>query len=201
VRRWLFADQLGPHFVDDDQPVLLVQSQDAFRRRRYHRRKAHLVLSALHHRAAELGARALLLQTRTYREALEQVGEPVEVVAPTTRAADAFVGRLPGVSVLPERGWALTRDEFAAWAGGRRRLRLEDYYRHVRRTFDVLLEPDGEPIGGRWSFDAGYWAFLARARPELAGNHRMAQPLRGLDRLRDLPALLAQEEARGTSPP
>jgi deoxyribodipyrimidine photolyase-related protein len=56
TRRWCFADQLGPHFLDrPDQPVLLIESKAVFARRRFHRQKAHLVLSALRHRAAELG--------------------------------------------------------------------------------------------------------------------------------------------------
>ncbi|WP_369830017.1 cryptochrome/photolyase family protein [Mycobacterium sp. 1465703.0] len=55
TRRWCFADQLGPHFLDHPgQPVLLIESRAVFERRRFHRRKAHLVLSALRHRAAEL---------------------------------------------------------------------------------------------------------------------------------------------------
>lgn len=49
-------------------------------------------------------------------------------------------------------------------------------------------------------FTAGYWAFLARNRDRLAGNHRMAQALRGLDRLADLSEVVAQERARGTDP-
>jgi deoxyribodipyrimidine photolyase-related protein len=74
TRRWCFADQLGRHFLDaPDQPVLLIESRAAFERRRFHRRKAHLVLSALRHRAAELGDQATFLQTRTYREALDQL--------------------------------------------------------------------------------------------------------------------------------
>ena len=47
-RRWLFADQLGEHFLDEpDQPVLLIEATGVLRRRRFHRQKAHLVLSAL----------------------------------------------------------------------------------------------------------------------------------------------------------
>jgi deoxyribodipyrimidine photolyase-related protein len=43
--RWLFAGQLGPHFLDEpDQPVLLIESRAAFGRRPVHRRRAHLVL-------------------------------------------------------------------------------------------------------------------------------------------------------------
>ena len=35
TRRWCFADQLGPHFLDaPGQPVLLVESRGVFRRRR-----------------------------------------------------------------------------------------------------------------------------------------------------------------------
>src|SRR3954462_7845665 len=98
TRRWLFADQLGPEFLDDSQqPVLLIESKAVFRRRRFHRQKAHLILSALRHRAAELGEQALFLQTETYREALAQVDEPLSVCAPTSRGADRFVRSLDQV--------------------------------------------------------------------------------------------------------
>ena len=90
--RLLFADQLGPHFTDDAQQVLLVESRAVFERRVYHRAKAHLVLSALRHRAVELGERSVLLQRRTYGEALHEVG-PDECVHPTSRRALDLVSR------------------------------------------------------------------------------------------------------------
>ena len=72
TRRWLFGDQLGPVFLDTpDQPVLLVESKAVFRRRRFHRAKAHLLLSAMRHRAAELGEQCVYVQAETYGEALE----------------------------------------------------------------------------------------------------------------------------------
>src|SRR3712207_6751723 len=92
--RWLFGDQLGHHFTDDhDGPLVLIESRAVFRRRRYHRAKAHLILSAMRHRAAELGQRITYLRTETYREGLAQVGGPLEVVQPTSFAAVAFVDR------------------------------------------------------------------------------------------------------------
>ncbi|GAC1322321.1 MAG: cryptochrome/photolyase family protein [Mycobacteriales bacterium] len=154
-RRWLFADQLGPHFLDtDDQPVLLIESRAVFRRRRFHRQKAHLVLSALRHRARELGDQAVFVQAGTYGEALAAVTDRLDVCGPTSYAADAFVRRRPDVEVLPERGFATTREHFAGWAAGRgkRRLLMEDFYRDARRRHDVLM--DGvEPAGGRWNLD------------------------------------------------
>jgi deoxyribodipyrimidine photolyase-related protein len=50
-------------------------------------------------------------------------------------------------------------------------------------------------------YTAGYWAFLARNRERLAGNPRMAQALRGLDRLRDVDEVVAQERSRGAAAP
>ncbi|ETK35836.1 cryptochrome/photolyase family protein [Microbispora sp. ATCC PTA-5024] len=154
-RRWLFADQLGGHFLDaPGQPVLLVEATSVLRRRRFHRQKAHLVLSALRHRAAELGDQAIFAQVRTYREGLALAPGPLTVCRPTSHAAAAFVEGLPGVAVLPPRGFASTEEEFAAWAAGRgrRRLLMEDFYRDARRRLDVLMDGD-EPAGGRWNFD------------------------------------------------
>lgn len=152
-RRWLFADQLGPHFLDaPDQPVLLVESRAVFRRRRFHRQKAHLVLSALRHRAAELGERCELVRADTYREAVEGIGAPLSVCHPSSRGALALAQRLPDVTVLPARGFATEQQEFAHWAGGRTGLRMEEFYRDARRRLGVLMEAGG-PVGGRWNLD------------------------------------------------
>ena len=50
-------------------------------------------------------------------------------------------------------------------------------------------------------FTAGYWAFLGRNAERLRRNPRMAQALRGLDRLKDLDAVVAQERVRGHAAP
>ena len=109
--RWLFGDQLGDYFLDDeDQQVLIIVSRRVFRRRRFHRQKAHLVLSAMRHRAAELGERCTYVVTDTYREALAQVDGPLSVVQPTTWAALHLVDTLATereVERLPARGLTL----------------------------------------------------------------------------------------------
>lgn len=157
--RWLFGDQLGPHFLDDDtSPVLLVESRRVFARRVFHRQKAHLVLSAMRHRAAELGDRCRYARTSTYREALAGVEGPLQVVHPTSRAAVALVldiAAVRDVDRLPARGYVTSQADFAAWAQGRgqQRLLLEDFYRDVRRLTGILMDGT-DPAGGRWNFDA-----------------------------------------------
>ncbi|WP_225884523.1 cryptochrome/photolyase family protein [Streptomyces sp. fd1-xmd] len=159
---WLFGDQLGPAFtapgsggIPRNARLVMIESQAVFRRRRYHRAKAHLVLSAMRHRAAELGDRVVYVKADTYREGLRRAvgGAPVTVYHPTSRAAAALVASLPQVTVLPARGFLVGREEFAAWAAGHSGgLRLENFYRHVRREHDLLMEGD-EPAGGRWNLD------------------------------------------------
>ena len=154
----LFADQLGPHFlhdVPDEEPVLLVESRGAFGRRRVHRQKAHLLLSAMRHRASELGDRAVHVSATSYAEALSTSGidpRAVSVVDPTSYAARRWV-RDQGMTVLPARGFTLAEKDFQQWLGARRPV-LEDFYRHQRHRLDLLVHPDGEPEGGRWNFDA-----------------------------------------------
>lgn len=154
-RRWLFADQLGPHFLDDHhQRLLLIESKAVFRRRAFHRQKAHLVLSALRHRAAELGDQVRHLRTETYREGLDRVREPIEVNHPTSRRARNLVRSLDRVTVLPPRGFVTSTEDFTGWADDRRgAMRMDDFYRYARRRHQVLLDGN-EPIGGRWSLDA-----------------------------------------------
>jgi deoxyribodipyrimidine photolyase-related protein len=43
-------------------------------------------------------------------------------------------------------------DEFAAWAGGRKHLRMEYFYREMRRKTGLLMDGD-RPVGGQWNFD------------------------------------------------
>ncbi|MDQ1247945.1 MAG: photolyase [Actinomycetota bacterium] len=152
--RWLFADQLGPAFDDGGEMVLIV-SRRAFARRRMHRAKALIYLSAMLHRATH--ERVRLVMADTYREGLAEAAPDgsgsVEVIEPTSRPARALVRDL-GVAVLPGRGFVTSQEEFAIWAEGRSRLLLEDYYRDVRRRTGILMTPTGEPEGGRWNFDA-----------------------------------------------
>jgi deoxyribodipyrimidine photolyase-related protein len=158
-RRWLFADQLGPYFLDQpDQPVLLIETRSVFARRAFHRQKAHLILSAMRHRAAELGDQCRFLQVDTYREGLRQVDEPLDVLQPTSWPAVHLVDQLAterDIVRLPARGYVTARADFDAWADARggKRLLMEDFYRDARARVDVLME-GGEPVQRRWNFDA-----------------------------------------------
>ncbi len=172
TRRWLFADQLGPHFTPGEgvQGGLLIESTRALARRRYHRQKLHLILSALRHRAAELPDHLTLVQADTYRQALEQVGDTYAVYEPTSHAAAGLVAQLHTEGVVervdPTPGFTLPRAEFAAWAGDRTTLRMDEFYRMQRQRLGLLVD-QGRPEGGRWSYDGDNREPPPKGRPTL----------------------------------
>ena len=156
---WLFADQLGPATHGGEhahREVLLVEATSALTKRRYHRQKLHLVLSALRHAHHDLKDRATLIQADTYLDALHRFNRPVLVFEPTSHAAEKFVHRLRDrgliEDVLPTPTFALPRSDFRDWAGERTHFRMEDFYRAQRRRFDILMD-GSDPVGGRWNYD------------------------------------------------
>jgi deoxyribodipyrimidine photolyase-related protein len=46
-----------------------------------------------------------------------------------------------------------SRSAFAKWAGDKKELRMEFFYREMRKRHGILMEGK-EPIGGQWNFDA-----------------------------------------------
>ncbi|WP_430398772.1 cryptochrome/photolyase family protein [Ferrovibrio sp.] len=58
------------------------------------------------------------------------------------------------VEVRQDDRFLCSRAAFARWAEGKRQLRMEFFYRAMRRRHQVLLDAAGEPEGGQWNFDA-----------------------------------------------
>ena len=58
------------------------------------------------------------------------------------------------LEVREDRHFYCTVPEFVRWAETRRQLRLEDFYRLMRRRHRILVDAEGEPEGGAWNFDA-----------------------------------------------
>jgi deoxyribodipyrimidine photolyase-related protein len=149
------ADQLGPHFDDGDE-VLLIEAKGVLARKPYHWAKAHLILSALRHRAQELGDRARYVTTEHYRDALLPLiesGERIDMVNPTSWGSRALATSL-NIEVHPSRGFVSSELFFAEWASDKKpqALKLENYYRHWRDHTGILMEGP-QPLGGKYNYD------------------------------------------------
>lgn len=163
---WVLGDQLNRSIgalgraTPDSHRVLLVESAALLGGRRWHRQRAHLVIASM----------------RRFAEALRRDGFEVDLRRSPT-LLDGFRAhvdehRPSGVAVTEPNSWDLRdrmaaldvdvvrsdqflchHEDFARWANGRARLRLEDFYRWRRTATGYLMEGD-EPTTGRWNYDA-----------------------------------------------
>jgi deoxyribodipyrimidine photolyase-related protein len=163
----------------DEGTIVLVESIAKGGALPWHRKKLVLVLSAMRHFAEGLRADGFDVEIRrapTYAEGIrrhvaERGSSHVIAMVPRDHGLerslrDADVG---APLVLRDDGgpgghFLLTRADFAGWAAGRETLRMDTFYRWMRRRLGVLLE-GGKPVGGKWSFDADNRKPAKGARP------------------------------------
>ncbi|MFM1811112.1 MAG: hypothetical protein RLZZ336_50 [Cyanobacteriota bacterium] len=163
--------QLGASQARQRCRVLLIESSSVVQWRAYHRQKLVLVWSAMRHFAAELetaGWQVDYRETSTFSQALqpwlaEHGISELHVMEPAERPFRAAITKLwdgdwgggtpPPLIWHPSNAFVWSREDFAAWARPYKQLRMELFYREGRRRFGVLLDPDGQPLGGQWNYD------------------------------------------------
>lgn len=57
------------------------------------------------------------------------------------------------VDIREDSRFLATADEFSRWAKGRKQLRMEYFYRDMRKKYQVLMK-EGQPEGGQWNYDS-----------------------------------------------
>ncbi len=128
-----------------------------------HKARIALFLAAMRHFRDELRARGdrveyvELAESTLGAEVARAVGtlrpERVVVVEPGEwRVREELRRAVPRLEIRPDRHFLCSLEEFRAWAGRRRQLRMEFFYREMRKKSGVLME-DGRPAGGTWNFD------------------------------------------------
>ncbi|MEQ9126151.1 MAG: cryptochrome/photolyase family protein, partial [Alphaproteobacteria bacterium] len=156
---------------------------------RHHKQKIVLVLAAMRAFAKALRADGLPVDY----VCLDDAGNNGSIVGEIARAADrhrpdrilltspgehrllsaleafAETSEIP-VEILDDDRFFVSPPAFARWAKGRKTLRMEHFYRHMRRETGILMDGD-EPTGGAWNFDAAN-------REPLPAEHTPTAPLR-----------------------
>jgi deoxyribodipyrimidine photolyase-related protein len=136
---------------------------------RHNRHKIALIFAAMRHFRDELrklGFSVIYFQYEDGKASLlEAVREALEACnADAVRCCEPGEWRL----LAQLRSWELpvplqladddrflaSSDEFADWAQGRKQLRMEYFYRRMRKKYDLLLDENGAPEGGKWNYDA-----------------------------------------------
>lgn len=58
------------------------------------------------------------------------------------------------VNILEDDRFLCSKDEFKVWASGKKQLRMEFFYREMRKKLDVLMTDKVNPEGGKWNYDS-----------------------------------------------
>ncbi len=78
----------------------------------------------------------------------------IRVVQPGEyRVEQALQDLCPEIEILEDHHFLASKEDFCKHAQGRKQLRMEYFYREMRRRYRVLLDNDENPAGGAWNYD------------------------------------------------
>jgi deoxyribodipyrimidine photolyase-related protein len=174
--RLVLGDQLSPGLssLADATPadlILMAEVREEATWVRHHKQKVVLTFAAMRSFAAGLEARGLRVRYVriddpassggiTGERALAEAGPFGRVIVTECgewrlqSALEAFAARCAvPVEIRDDGRFLCSRAGFEAWARDRKELRMEWFYRDMRRRSGLLMDGD-QPAGGRWNFDA-----------------------------------------------
>lgn len=175
----ILGDQLTPAISSlkgqprDETVVLMAEVHDEATYVRHHKKKIALIFSAMRHFAAELRESGWVVDyvrlddpENTGSLAGELVRACDRHAPDSIRVTEAGEWRLAEdmrswpstlktpVLICEDDSFIASHARFRDWAEGRKQLRMEYFYREMRRETGLLMTPSGEPEGGQWNFDA-----------------------------------------------
>nr|MBI1228781.1 cryptochrome/photolyase family protein [Cytophagales bacterium] len=139
---------------------------------KHHKKKIAFVFSAMRHFAEELKQKGFQVEyiklddngnTNSFSGELKRALEKYkpESVILTEPSEYRVLKEVEGlqkdldipVDMRPDDRFLATKEEFAKWAQGRKELRMEYFYREMRKKYNILMDGDS-PQGGNWNYDS-----------------------------------------------
>lgn len=151
--------------------VLMIEAEEETRYIPHHRQKIVFILSAMRHFANDLRADGVTVDYIKLDDPSNTGSFTGEVGRALERhCATRLIVTTPGewrvleviekwealfniaVEIREDDRFFASRSRFARWASGRKALRMEFFYREMRREHQILMDGTS-PAGGRWNFD------------------------------------------------
>ncbi|MEK7343050.1 MAG: cryptochrome/photolyase family protein [Pseudomonadota bacterium] len=171
--------------------VLMMEVADETTYVKHHKAKIAFILSAMRHHADALRAEGWTVD-------YVRLDDPDNAGSFTAEVARAVERHQPSAIHVTEAGeWRVramleswqdrftipvtiheddrflcSHAEFDTWAAARKQMRMEYFYRDMRRKAGLLLDDDGQPEGGQWNYDA------ENRKPAPKRDLLMPQPIR-----------------------
>lgn len=161
----------------DDTVILMMEVWDEATYVKHHKQKIVLIFSAMRHFAEELrdagwtvdyvkldaDSNAGSFTGEVARAVEEHSPRAIHVVEPgewrVREAMDQWADKFPcEVEILRDDRFISTQAEFDDWAEDRKEMRMEYFYREMRRKTGLLMakkdSDSGKPEGGEWNYDS-----------------------------------------------
>jgi len=174
--RFVLGDQLNLNIsslsdVDAERDVIFMcEVWDEATYVRHHKKKIAFIFSAMRHFAEELQAQGYTVHytklddpdnAGSFQGELKRVAQqykPNAIIV--TEASEYRVWEdmqswkldVP-IEIRPDDRFLCTHTEFKKWAQNRKQLRMEYFYREMRREYNILMDGD-KPEGGEWNYDS-----------------------------------------------
>lgn len=176
--RLILGDQLSHEIsalsdIDiENDVVMLCEVMEEATYVKHHKKKIAFLFSAMRHFARELKERGVSVRyvklddpdnsgsfTGEMRRAIKAL-RPMRIIVTepgefrVREAMDRWAGQfgLP-VEIRDDTRFLCSLAEFKSWADGRKTLRMEYFYREMRRKYGILMNGD-QPEGGLWNYDS-----------------------------------------------
>jgi deoxyribodipyrimidine photolyase-related protein len=178
VLRFILGDQLSHTLsslrdIDTETDVVLMcEVRNEAIRVKHHKKKIAFIFSAMRHFAAELEERGIQVRYVRYDDEdnagsfTKELSRAIKTLEPdrivlTEPSEYAVMEEAEGwkeqfdipVEIREDDRFLATKKEFADWAEGRKQLRMEYFYRQMRKKHEILID-DGDPVGGQWNYDS-----------------------------------------------
>ncbi|MDY8107583.1 cryptochrome/photolyase family protein [Fulvimarina sp. 2208YS6-2-32] len=174
--RLVLGDQLSRELsalrdLAEGDIVFMCEVADEANYVRHHQRKIAFLFSAMRHFAGDLRGRGVTVDYVTLDDEANTGSFTDELKRAVARhGPTSVVVTEPGewrvlqmmkdwretldveVEIRPDDRFLCDHGTFDAWAEGRKELRMEYFYREMRRRTGFLMEGD-EPVEGKWNFD------------------------------------------------
>tara|TARA_R110002126_G_scaffold16527_31_gene66112 strand:- start:6449 stop:7975 length:1527 start_codon:yes stop_codon:yes gene_type:complete len=172
----ILGDQLSPALsalreASTDDVILLAEVKQEASYVKHHKHKIILLFSAMRHFADVLKQQQHQVCYVDYQQQLSSITAAVEYALKQFPQLDAVMLtecgeyrlqqeinqwqsalQLP-VHILEDDRFLCSSAMFAQWADGRKQLRMEYFYREMRRYTGLLLDSKQQPVEGQWNFD------------------------------------------------
>jgi len=186
----ILGDQLSPNisslkgFKKKQDKILMMEVFNEAEYVNHHKKKLVLVFSAMRHFAKELQNKGFSVKYSKINESknnfTKELVHQCKKIQPK-RVVITYPGEyrvlqeikkwqkilnIP-VSIIEDDRFFCTIDEFKSWAEGRKELRMELFYQMMRKKYDILIDKNGKPKGGKWNYDIKNRKSLPKNHPHI----------------------------------